>query len=113
MTQPITAKDVLASLDAWQTSLPRKAEPQPQQHVIALPTRATNTTLAQRLVGQVEDLDMLFRILMERAAACTMPEQIDLLGRLALRCQAQAATSTRILAECGLLQSLAAGAKTE
>jgi hypothetical protein len=90
--------------------LPRKAEPQ-QQRPITLQPSPVNLDLATRLAGQVEDLDLLFRVLMERAAACPMPEQVDLLGRLALRCQAQAATSTKILAECGLLQSLAAGAK--
>lgn len=109
----VTAKDVLTSLDSWRSSLPRKAEPQPQQHAIALPPRPANLDLATRLAGQVEDLDLLFRTLMEHAAACSMPEQIDMLGRLALRCQQQAATSTKVLAECGLLQSLATCAKPE
>jgi hypothetical protein len=108
-----TAKDILSLIDTWQAKLPRKAEPQPQQRAIALQPRTETMPLAGRVAAQIADLDEVFVELTRRALECKAPEQVELLSSLAVRCARQSAASLKALAEAGLLQSLAAGAKPE
>ncbi|MEO6984194.1 MAG: hypothetical protein ABI155_02470 [Paralcaligenes sp.] len=99
-TTPPNAVDLLASVDTWVATLPSK--PSPTNQTISLPQRPSNIKLAARLASQVEDLDLLFRGLVERAIVCADPTHQDVLMRATLRCQQQAMRTTQALATLGV-----------
>ncbi len=101
LTTPPTAVDILQKTDDWLASLPKRAA-SPPNHAITLPPRRSGIKLAARLASQVEDLDLLFRGLVERALVCADPMQMDVLMRAALRCQLQAVRTTQTLATLGV-----------
>jgi hypothetical protein len=100
MTNVPTVEMILAQADDFANQLTARHQPPAVVEDVPVLARAPadKKTSDGLLAAQLLDLDKLFLYFAARATRAVTPQEADLFGRLALRCQHQVAVGVKVMA---------------
>ncbi|MGA0585091.1 MAG: hypothetical protein ACO2ER_14455 [Castellaniella sp.] len=98
MTDAPSVENILALADDFAATLSAHNPPTPVMPDTLTRAAADRQTSDRLMAAQLLDLDRLFLAFANRAATASTVQECDLYGRLALRCQYQAAVTLKALA---------------
>jgi hypothetical protein len=100
MTNVPTVEEILAQANNFANQLTTRRQPPAIVEDAPVLTRAPadKKTADGLLAAQLVDLDRLFLFFANKAVRAITPQEADLFGRLALRCQHQVAVGVKVMA---------------